>query len=263
MKTPRSFLFEVRDGIATITLNRPERLNALTFEAYGELRDTFRALKDESDVRVVILTGKGKGFCSGGDVHDIIGPLLRKDAQGLLEFTRMTCDVVVAMRRLPKPIVARINGVAAGAGAILALASDLRIASHDSRFAFLFTQVGLSGADMGACFLLPRVIGTARAAELLMTSDKIDAAEALRIGLVNRVVPADQLDEETHKLARKLANGPAHGLEITKRCLNDEMSMNLEDAIDLEARVQAECMTHPDFREAYQAFVEKRAPRFK
>jgi enoyl-CoA hydratase/carnithine racemase len=262
--TPKSFLYEVSaEGIATITLNRPERLNALTFETYAELRDTFAALQDEKDVRVVIVTGKGKGFCSGGDVRDIIGELFNRDQAGLLEFTRMTGTLLLNMRRLRKPIIARINGVVAGAGAMIALGADFRIAETGSKFAFLFTKVGLSGADMGACLLLPRIVGMTKATELLLTGDSIGAEEAHRIGLVNKVCPPDFLVEETLALARRLAKGPGHGIAVTKECLNAEVSLTLEQAIEAEAKAQAECMTHPDFREAFLAFMEKRPPRFR
>ena len=264
MITPKSFLYETTDeGIATITLSRPERLNALTFETYAELRDTFAALQEEKDVRVVIITGKGKGFCSGGDVRDIIGELFKRDREGLLEFTRMTGALLVNMRRLRKPIVARINGVVAGAGAMIALAADFRIAETGSKFAFLFTKVGLSGADMGACLLLPRLIGFAKATELLMTGDSIGAEEAYRLGLVNKVCEPEFLNEETLAWARRLAKGPGHGIAVTKECLNRELSLGLDEAVEAEAKAQAECMTHPDFREAFQAFMEKRPPRFR
>src|SRR5213079_2198396 len=197
MNTPSSFLYEQRDGIATITLNRPERLNAITFEVYHELTDFFAKLRDAEDVRVVVITGAGRAFCSGGDVRDIIGALQGRDAKGLLEFTRLTCELIRNMRALPKPIIASLNGTTAGAGACIALASDIRIASEDAKIAFLFVKVGLSGADMGAAYLLPRVIGLAKATELLYTGDFISAAEAERMGLYNRVVPLDQLAETT------------------------------------------------------------------
>lgn len=264
MINPKSFLYEASDeGIATITLNRPERLNALTFETYGELRDVFAALQDEKGVRVVVITGKGRGFCSGGDVRDIIGELFNRDPQGLLEFTRMTGALLLNMRRLRKPIVAKLNGSVAGAGAMIALGADFRIAERGSKFAFLFTKVGLSGADMGACLLLPRIVGLAKATELLMTGDSIGAEEAYRIGLVNKVCEPDFLDEETLALARRLVKGPAHGIAVTKECLNFELSLPLEHAVEAEAKAQAECMTHPDFREAFQAFMDKRPPRFR
>jgi enoyl-CoA hydratase/carnithine racemase len=264
MIAPKSFLYEAtEEGIATITLNRPERLNALTFEVYAELRDTFAALQEEKDVRVVIITGQGKGFCSGGDVRDIIGELFKRDHQGLLDFTRMTGALFVNIRKLRKPVIAKINGVVAGAGAMIALGCDFRIAETGSKFAFLFTKVGLSGADMGACLHLPRIVGLTKATELLMTGDSIGAEEAYRIGLVNKVCPPDFLHEEVLALARRLAKGPGKGMAVTKDCLNREMSMSLDEAVEAEAQAQAECMTHPDFREAFHAFMEKRAPRFR
>src|ERR687897_2758603 len=202
MKQPTSFLYEQdQHGVATITLNRPERLNALTFEVYRELTDTFAALRDESDVRVVVITGAGRAFCSGGDVHDIIGELFSRNMEGLLEFTRMTCELIQNIRSLPKPVIASLNGTTAGAGACIALASDIRIASEEAKIAFLFVKVGLSGADMGAAYLLPRVVGLAKATELLYTGDFISAAEAERIGLYNRVVPGAELSETTREFA--------------------------------------------------------------
>src|SRR5437867_3757894 len=263
MRTPKSFLFNVDDGVATITLNRPEKLNALTFEVYAELRDTFAAIGNEKNVHAIVITGAGKGFCSGGDVNDIIGELFKKDKKDLLEFTRMTGALVVNIRRCPQPVIAAVNGTAAGAGAVIALSCDLRICAETSKFAYLFTKVGLSGADMGACWLLPRVVGWGNAARLLMTSDTIDAAEALRIGLVNSVVPVDKVLAEATSLAKRLAKGPAFGLKVTKQMMNAEASMTLEAAVEAEADVQAVCMLHPDFDEAYQAFIGKREPRFK
>ena len=263
MKTPKTFLYEQQAGIGTITLNRPERLNAITFEVYRELTDFFADLRDEKDVRVVVITGAGRAFCSGGDVESIIGRLFERDAEGLLEFTRATCALISAMRNCKRPIVAAINGVAAGAGAVIAAAADVRIACETAKIAYLFTRVGLSGADMGAAWLLPRLIGFGRASELLMTGDFIDAAEARRIGLYNRVVPSDKLMEEALGFAKKLATGPQLGLEMTKALLNREATMDLSSALDLEAEAQATCMQHPDFREAYQAFREKRAPSFR
>ncbi len=263
MHNPKSFLFEKdADGVATITLNRPERLNALTFEVYRELTDLFAALANETDVRVVVITGAGRAFCSGGDVHDIIGELFSRDVEGLLDFTRMTCALVRNIRALPKPVIASLNGTTAGAGACIALASDIRIASEDAKIAFLFVKVGLSGADMGAAYLLPRVIGLAKATELLYTGDFVSAAEAERIGLYNRVVPTDQLAETTSKLAQRLAKGPAFALAKTKEMLNRALHMNLDAALESEAQAQAICMQHPDYREAYEAFVNKREPKF-
>lgn len=261
---PSSFLFH-RDestGVATIVLNRPERLNALTFEVYRELRDTFDALDDERDVRAVVITGQGKAFCSGGDVRDIIGPLLERDFEGLHEFTTMTCDLIRAIRGCPRPVIAAINGTVAGAGAVIAAASDLRIAAESARIAFLFTRVGLSGADMGISWLLPRLVGHGKATELLVTGDFIDAREALRIGLYNRVVHDDRVLEVALDLAEKIARGPAFGLRITREALESEWDMTLEQALEQEAHLQAVCMMREDFREAYRAFVEKRQPVF-
>jgi enoyl-CoA hydratase/carnithine racemase len=264
MLNPKSFLFETNEGgVATITLNRPERLNALTFEVYRELTDLFAALANETDVRVVVITGAGRAFCSGGDVHDIIGELFSRDVEGLLDFTRMTCELVRNIRALPKPVIASLNGTTAGAGACIALASDIRIASEDAKIAFLFVRVGLSGADMGAAYLLPRFIGLAKATELLYTGDFISAAEAGRIGLYNRVVPEVELKQTTNDLAEQLARGPAFALAKTKEMLNREMHMNLDAALESEAQAQAICMQHPDYREAYEAFVNKREVKFK
>jgi len=261
--SPRSFRYAEAGSVATITLDRPEALNSLTFEVYGELTETFRGLAERPAVRVVVLTGAGRAFCTGGDVKEIIGELLGRDAAGLHAFTRMTCELVRAMRALPKPIVASLNGTVAGAGAILAIASDLRVASETAKIAFLFVRVGLAGADMGACHLLPRIVGLGRAAELLMTGDFIDAREAQRIGLYNRVAPPDRLAAETAALADRLARGPAAGLAATKRALHREMHMDLETALEEEARVQAELMTQPDFKEGFEAFMQKRPPRFE
>ncbi|MFQ5678056.1 MAG: enoyl-CoA hydratase family protein [Gemmatimonadota bacterium] len=264
MLTPRSFLYEKDpdSSVATITLNRPERLNALTFEVYAELRDTFRALDTEPGVRAVVITGAGRAFCSGGDVEEIIGPLFERDYEGLLEFTRLTCDLILAIRRCRRPVVAALNGTVAGAGAVIATACDVRIAAETAKIAYLFTRVGLSGADMGASWLLPRIVGLGRATELLMSGDFIDAAEALRIGLYNRVVPAERLQEEARSLAEKLARGPSFALEITKDALNREASMDLASALEAEAQVQAICMQNQNFREAYEAFVTKRDAEF-
>jgi enoyl-CoA hydratase/carnithine racemase len=264
MQQTKSFIYaQTDDGVATITLNRPERLNALTFDVYRELTATFASLRDQEDVRVVVITGAGRGFCSGGDVHDIIGELFSRDMEGLLEFTRMTCELVKNIRELPKPVIASLNGTTAGAGACIALASDLRIASDEAKIAFLFVKVGLSGADMGAAYLLPRVVGLAKATELLLTGDFISAAEAERIGLYNRVVPGSELTSVTSEVAGRLAKGPAFALAKTKEMLNRELNMSLEAALECEAQAQAVCMQHSDYREAYDAFVEKRDPRFK
>lgn len=263
MKKPTSFLYEQTDaGVATITLNRPDRLNALTFEVYRELTDTFSALSSEASVRVVVITGAGRAFCSGGDVHDIIGELFKRDMEGLLEFTRMTCELVANIRALHKPVIASLNGTTAGAGACIALASDIRIAAEEAKIAFLFVKVGLSGADMGAAYLLPRVVGLSKATELLYTGDFISAQEAERIGLYNRVVPGNQLASTTSELAERLAQGPAFALAKTKELLDREAHMNLETALECEAQAQAICMQHSDYREAYEAFVAKRAPKF-
>jgi enoyl-CoA hydratase/carnithine racemase len=264
MIEPKSFLYEVRDGgVGWITLNRPERLNALTFEVYRELTDTFSQLRAEESVRAVVITGAGRAFCSGGDVHDIIGPLFERDMQGLLEFTRMTCELVRNIRALPKPVIASLNGTTAGAGACIALASDIRLASLEAKIAFLFVRVGLSGADMGAAYLLPRVVGLAKATELLYTGDFIDAREAERIGLYNRVVTADELGDVTREFATRMARGPGFALAMTKEMLNREMEVSLDTALEWEAQAQSQCMQHPDYREAYEAFTEKRAPQFR
>ena len=264
MNNPKSFLYEQTDaGVATITLNRPERLNALTFEVYRELTDIFLTLRSETDVRAVVITGAGRAFCSGGDVHDIIGELFKRDMEGLLEFTRMTCDLVRNIRALRKPVIASLNGTTAGAGACIALASDIRIASEEAKIAFLFVKVGLSGADMGAAYLLSRVVGLAKATELLYTGDFISAREAERLGLYNRVVPGEQLAATTRDFAERLAQGPAFAIGKTKELLDREAHMNLEAALECEAQAQAICMQHPDYREAYEAFVGKREPKFK
>ena len=265
MKLPTSFRYalDAATGVATVTLDRPERLNALTFEIYDELRQTFRALSNENGVRAIVVTGSGKAFCSGGDVHDIIGALFARDHQGLLDFTRMTCDLVLAIRQCRQPVVAALNGTTAGAGAVIAAACDVRIAAASAKIAFLFTKVGLSGADMGAAWLLPRIVGLGRATELLMTGDFITADEAFRIGLYNRVVPDAELASTARAFAETLAAGPALALEITKDALNREAHMDLGAALEAEAQVQASLMTHRDFREAYDAFVAKRPPRFR
>src|SRR5438105_8243536 len=263
MFAPKSFLYALSDGIATITLNRPERLNAITFEVYRELTDLFVTLREEKEVRVVVITRAGRAFCSGGDVRDIIGELQGRDADGLLEFTRLTCELIRNMRALPKPIITSLNGTVAGAGACIVLASDIRIAAEEAKIAFIFVKVGLAGTDMGATYLLPRVVGLARATELLMTGDFISAQEAERIGLYNRVVSRGQLETATSEFAAKLARGPALGLAKTKEMLNREMHMGFESALEAEAVAQALCMQHPDFEEAHAAFIEKREARFK
>ena len=263
MIQPRSFLYTQSDGIATITLNRPERLNAITFEVYRELTDFFVTLRDDKDVRVVVITGAGRAFCSGGDVRDIIGELQGRDAEGLLEFTRLTCELIRNMRALPKPIIASLNGTTAGAGACIALASDIRIAAEEAKIAFIFVKVGLAGTDMGATYFLPRVVGLAKATELLMTGDFISPAEAAAIGLYNRVVPRAQLETATREFADKLTHGPALGLAKTKEMLNREMNMGFESALEAEAVAQALCMQTPDFKEAHAAFLEKREAKFE
>jgi enoyl-CoA hydratase/carnithine racemase len=242
---------DVADGVATVTLRRPERLNALTFESYAELRDLFGALGLRDDVRAVVLTGRGRGFCAGGDVEEIIGELTRMESRRLLEFTRMTGAVVRAMRECPRPIVGAINGVAAGAGAVLALACDFRLLARSASFAFLFTQVGLSGADMGAAYLLPRLIGLGRATELLMLGERVDAERAFSIGLATRVVEDEALGEEAGALARRLADGPAFAYANTKVMLTREQDTDLAGALELDALVQSLLMTHTDFHDFY------------
>ena len=264
MKLPTTFLYEhdAATGVATITLNRPDRLNALTFEAYNELRHTFLALDAEPEVRVVVITGAGKAFCSGGDVHDIIGALFSRDESGLLDFTRMTCDLILKIRQCRRPVIAAVNGTAAGAGAVIAAACDIRIAAASAKIAFLFTKVGLSGADMGAAWLLPQLVGRGRATELLMTGDFIGADEALRAGLYNRIVPDGEALAAATEFAGKLSKGPSRALEITKYAIDREAAMDLEAALDAEARAQASLMAYADFREAYEAFVARRPPKF-
>ncbi len=262
---PRSFLYQVdpATAVATITLNRPERLNALTFEVYTELRDTFRALDTERGVRAILMTGAGRAFCTGGDVEDIIGALFSRDAAGLLEFTRLTGDLILSIRQCRRPVVAALNGPVAGAGAVIAAASDIRIAAESAKIAFLFSRVGLTGADMGAAWLLPRIVGNALASELLMLGDFITAERAAAIGLYNRVVPAERLIAEATDIAARLARGPSAALGITKQAVNEEAAMDLVTAIEWEAKVQADCMQNPNFREAYEAFRAKREPKFE
>jgi enoyl-CoA hydratase/carnithine racemase len=260
---PKSFLYVQQNGIGTITLNRPDRLNAITFEVYHELTDFFAQLRDDEDARVIVITGAGRAFCSGGDVRDIIGELQGEDAEGLLRFTRLTCDLIRNMRALPKPIIASLNGTTAGAGACIALASDIRIAAEEAKIAFIFVKVGLAGTDMGATYLLPRVVGLAKATELLMTGDFIEADEARRIGLYNQVVPRAQLETATREFAEKLANGPRLGIAKTKEMLNRELHISFESALEAEAVAQALCMQTPDFKEAHAAFIEKRPAKFR
>lgn len=265
MIATKSFRSEVStDGVATFTLNRPDRINALTFEVYAELRDTFLSLHDHNDVRVVVLRGEGpRGFCSGGDVRDIIGELFSRDMKGLLEFTRMTGALVQAIRTTRPPVIASLHGVVCGAGAVIAAACDVRIAAEDTRIAYLFPKVGLSGADMGAAYLLPRLIGFGRASELLLTGDFVDAQEAHRIGLVNRVVAGHELEKTCADFALRLAQGPAFAHAMTKRMLEYEAHVDFKTGIEAEAQAQAICMMHPDFKEAYEAGRAKRDPRFQ
>src|SRR5712691_2045386 len=256
------FLYEVNDGVATLTFNRPEVMNALTFEVYAQLRDLFEELRHDDTVRAVVLTGAGDNFCSGGDVHKIIGELLKRDMKGHIEFTRMTGAVVQNMRLLDKPIIAALNGMTAGAGAVIALASDLRIASDRARFAFLFTKVGLTGADMGAAYLLPRVVGLGRASELLMLGDTIDAVTAERYGLVNRVVSHDELLPSARVWAERLAQGPTLAISMTKHLINQELSMDLASAIEAEAQAQALMLMSADHQRFFDAFKAKEKPKF-
>ena len=258
MKRPASFGYGVEAGIATITLSRPDRLNALTFEVYAELRDLFASLGHEHGVKAVIITGEGRGFCSGGDVDAIIGELLKQDMTELLAFTRMTGALIANIRAVPVPVIAALNGVAAGAGAVIALASDFRLAVPDASLAFLFTKVGLAGADMGAAYLLPRVVGMARATELLMLGDRVSAEDAFRIGLVNRIVAPEALLDEARALAGRLAAGPSFALGMTKTLLNQELDIDFASAIEAEAQGQAICMQTPSFRQAYEAFKSRK-----
>ena len=258
---PEHYLWDFSNGVATITLNRPERKNPLTFDSYAELRQTFRSLNNAPDVKCVVLTGAGGNFCSGGDVHEIIGPLTKMDLDGLLKFTRMTGDLVRAMRACPQPIVAAVEGVCAGAGAILAMASDLRLAAPNAKTAFLFSRVGLSGADMGACAILPRIIGHGRAAELLFTGRNMSAEEGLAWGFFSRI--CDDVQAEAQALTRQLADGPSRAHFVTKRQLDAEWAEPIEIALDMEAEAQAALMQSKDFKRAYEAFAAKRTPEFK
>ena len=260
---PSHFLWHMDGAVAVIQLNRPERKNPLTFDSYAELRDTFRALPYADDVKAVVFLPNGGNFCSGGDVHDIIGPLVAMDMKHILAFTRMTGDLVKAMLHCGKPIVAAIDGVAVGAGAIIAMASDLRIATPHARTAFLFNRVGLAGCDMGACAILPRIIGQGRAAELLYTGRSMTAPEGERWGFFNKIVAPEALEQEALALAQRIAAGPAFANGITKTQLNQEWSMSLDQAIEAEAQAQAICMQTADFERAYQAFVTKRKPVFE
>jgi enoyl-CoA hydratase/carnithine racemase len=260
---PEHFLFQVEAGVATLTLNRPERKNPLTFESYAELRDLFRALVYADDVKAVVVTGAGENFCSGGDVHDIIGPLTRLDMPGLLAFTRMTGDLVKAMRACPQPIVAAIDGVCAGAGALMALASDIRYGTARSKSAFLFTRVGLAGCDMGACALLPRVIGQGRAADLLYSGRSLGGEEGERWGWLNRLCAPEAVLADAQAFALQLAQGPTFAHGMTKKMLQQEWNMGVDEAIEAEAQAQAICMATNDFHRAYHAFVAKDKPAFE
>jgi enoyl-CoA hydratase/carnithine racemase len=252
--------FEVDDGVATVTLSRPEKLNALTFEAYADLRDLIAELPHRGDARVLVIRGEGRGFCSGGDVEEIIGALQRMEAAELLEFTRMTGAVVKALRECPLPVVAAVNGIAAGAGSVIALAADFRLLARSASFSFLFTRVGLAGADMGSAYLLPRIVGLGRATELLMLGDKVDADRALAAGLATDVVEDEALAERSAALARRLADGPAFAYSTTKVLLTRELDMDLGSAIELEAMTQALLMTSHDHGEFYRAWSEGRKP---
>ncbi|MGE0848061.1 MAG: enoyl-CoA hydratase family protein [Hyphomicrobiaceae bacterium] len=263
----RHFLWKSDGKVATITLNRPERKNPLTLESYAELRDTFRDLVYADAIKTVVITGAGENFCSGGDVHEIIGPLVEMqrqgDMQGLLAFTRMTGDLVKAMRACPQPIVAAVDGICAGAGAIIAMASDIRYGTARSKTAFLFVRVGLAGADMGACNMLPRIIGAGRAAELLYTGRSMDGSEAERWGFLNKLCEPDAVLDEAQTLAKALADGPTFAHAMTKRCMHQEWSMGIEESIEAEAQAQAICMQTRDYARAYDAFVAKGKPVFQ
>jgi enoyl-CoA hydratase/carnithine racemase len=264
---PRSFGWNVEDRVATLTLNRPERKNPLTFESYREMSDTFHRLRHVEEVKVVVLTGAGENFCSGGDVHEIIGPLVQmreeKRMDHILEFTRLTGELVRTMRHCPQPIIAAVDGICAGAGAILAMASDLRLGTPRSRVAFLFTRVGLSGADMGACAILPRIIGQGRASELLYTGRFMEAVEAERWGFYNRLVEPERLLDEAKTLAHSLAHGPTFAHAMTKNQLHQEWGMGVDEAIEAEAQAQAICMQTEDFARAFRAFAAKEKPVFE
>ena len=260
---PDHFRWDMEDAVAVVTLDRPALKNPLTFESYAELRDTFRALSTADDVKAVVITGAGGNFCSGGDVHEIIGPLLERDMKDLLAFTRMTGDLVKAIRACPQPVIAAIDGVCVGAGAMIASAADIRFATPEAKTAFLFVRVGLAGCDMGACALLPRIIGQGRASELLFTGRSMSAEEGERWGFYNRLIPASDLHAEAIGFAANLADGPTFGHMMTKTMLNQEWAMSLEAAIEAEAQSQAICMQTADFRRAYDAFAAKRRPVFE
>jgi len=260
---PKNFKWQVADRVATVTLNRPERKNPLTFESYAELRDTFQRLNYADDVRAVVFTGEGGNFCSGGDVHEIIGPLVKMEMPELMRFTRMTGDLVKHMRTCPQPIIAAVDGVCAGAGAIVSMASDLRYATPEAKTAFLFVRVGLAGCDMGACAILPRIIGQGRASELLYTGRSMSAAEGLAWGFFNEIVPASELLGRAQAVAKSLAEGPAFAHAMTKKCLHQEWNQSIEQALETEAEAQAICMQTKDFERAYNAFVAKQKPKFE
>ena len=260
---PKHFRWQVADRVATITLNRPERKNPLTFESYAELRDTFHRLNYADDVRAVVFTGEGGNFCSGGDVHEIIGPLTRMDMTGLMAFTRMTGSLVREMRTCPQPIIAAVDGVCAGAGAIITMASDLRYATPEAKTAFLFVRVGLAGCDMGACAILPRIIGQGRASELLYTGRSMSAEEGLAWGYFNQLLPSDKVLSRAQEMAKTLADGPAFAHAMTKKCLHQEWNQTIEQALETEAEAQAICMQTEDFKRAYNAFVAKQKPKFE
>ena len=259
---PQHFKWQVTDRVATITLNRPERKNPLTFDSYAELRDTFHKLQYADDVRAVVFTGEGGNFCSGGDVHDIIGPLVKMEMPDLMAFTRMTGNLVKEMRTCPQPIIAAVDGICAGAGAIISMASDLRYGTPDCKTAFLFVRVGLAGCDMGACAILPRIIGQGRAAELLYTGRAMSAQEGLAWGYYNEIVPAPEVLAKAQQMAHALAHGPAFAHSMTKKCLHQEWSLSIEQALETEAEAQAICMQTGDFERAYTAFVNKQKPQF-
>ena len=263
MNTPKHFLWRSEGKVGVITLNRPEKKNPLTFESYGELRDLFREMRFDKKIKTIVITGSGGNFCSGGDVHEIIGPLTKMQMPELLEFTRMTGDLVKAMRHCPQPIVAAIDGVCAGAGAMIALAADFRYGTAQSKTAYLFVRVGLAGCDMGACTLLPRLVGQGRAAELLYTGRALAGEEGLAWGFFNRLCPPEKLAEEAHALAASLAEGPTFAHGMTKKMLHQEWNMGIDEAIEAEAQAQAICMQTKDFHRAYAAFVAKRKPKFE
>jgi enoyl-CoA hydratase/carnithine racemase len=260
---PRHFQWRQDGRVGVVTLNRPERKNPLTFESYAELRDLFRALVATKEIRAIVLTGAGENFCSGGDVHEIIGPLTKMNAAGLLEFTRMTGDLVKALRACPQPIIAAVDGVCAGAGAILAMASDFRLGTPRTKTAFLFTRVGLAGCDMGACSILPRIIGHGRASELLLTGRSMSGEEGQAWGFFNRLTAPDALLAESMELASQIAHGPTFAHAMTKKMLHLEWDMSIDAAIDAEAEAQAVCMQTEDFRRAYRAFAAKQKPGFE